>query len=182
MMRQVALIAVLVALGGCAGSAAGAPEVTVVAASSLQPGTVPPAPAEPLLAITGRIGVTNSDGALQLDAGALDRLERLKVTVFDPWIKQDIEVQGVWLADLLNLARPADGASGLHMAALDFYEVDLTMAEVGAGGILLATRTADGSGIPVAEGGPTRIVFVDGNPTGSRPELWIWSLKTIDVR
>jgi hypothetical protein len=187
-MRQVALIAAvagLVGLSGCAGStgAISAPDVTVVATPSLQPGTALPAPTEPpLLTVTGRIGTTNSAGALQLDAGTFDRLGRVEVTVFDPWIKQDIAVQGIWLADLLTVARADGGASAVHLVALDNYEVDLSMADVRAGGILLATRTADGSAIPVTQGGPTRIVFVDGNPTGSRPELWIWSLTTIDVR
>ncbi|HWM57606.1 MAG TPA: hypothetical protein VNO83_07220 [Pseudonocardia sp.] len=39
--------------------------------------------------------------------------------VFDPWTKQDLEVQGVWLADVLQVARADEEARSLHLAALD---------------------------------------------------------------
>jgi hypothetical protein len=43
-------------------------------------------------------------------------------------------------------------------------------------------QNLDGSPIPVAEGGPTRIVFRDGIPAGNNSEQWIWSLSTIEVQ
>jgi hypothetical protein len=48
--------------------------------------------------------------------------------------------------------------------------------------VLLATRTGDGGAIPIAEGGPIRIVFADGVASGANANQWIWSVTTIDVR
>lgn len=181
-----------VALAGCAvgqnpaaesDPPATPPEISVVAEPTLHPGTPAPAPSDAaVLTLLGRIGSTNDGQKLRLDQRTLDGLGRIQATVFDPWIKQDVRVQGVWLADLLAFAETDAAASGVHMTALDDYEIDLTMADVRSGGILLATRNGDGSTIPINDGGPTRIVFVGEVAVGSRPELWIWSLETIDVR
>lgn len=142
-----------------------------------------PAPTGPtVLAVTGRIGVTNGDGALSLDEETLDALGRLRLTVYEPWVKQTLNFQGVWLGDLLRVAHPDPGAQTLHITALDDYQVELPIADVLAGGVLLATRDGDGHPIPVEDGGPTRIVFVEGVPSGASADQWIWSLATIDVR
>jgi multidrug efflux pump subunit AcrA (membrane-fusion protein) len=97
-----AVAAVLLAgPSGCAATSAPAttvaapPSVALVEAPSLRPGTPVPAPTEPaLLTLTGRIGSTNGAGALRLDADSLGRLGRIQVTVFDPWTKQNLQVQG----------------------------------------------------------------------------------------
>ncbi len=186
MLVTLAAAMVLAGLGGCGGGAASvgaSPGVAVVELPALQPGTPVPVPVgEPVLTLTGRIASTNVDGTLRLDRDTLDRLGRIQVTVLDPWTKQDLQVQGTWLADLLTLAQADPAAQSLHLTALDDYQIDLSLVEVRAGGIMLATRTRDGAGIGVDEGGPTRIVFVGASPAGSRPELWIWSLDSIDIR
>ena len=55
------------------------------------------------------------------------------------------------------------------------------MADVRAGGIMLASGDGEGAALPIDHGGPTRIVFMDGAQAGVNPDHWIWSLKTIDV-
>ena len=60
--------------------------------------------------------------------------------------------------------------------------MSLSLADVRAGGILLATGDGSGAHIPIADGGPTRIVFLKGLPAGANADQWVWSLKTIDVR
>jgi hypothetical protein len=40
----------------------------------------------------------------------------------------------------------------------------------------------DGSAIPIDQGGPVRVVFLDGVEAGKNPDQWIWSIKEIDVR
>ena len=77
---------------------------------------------------------------------------------------------------------PTRGAQTIHFTALDDYQIDLSLADVRAGGILLATRTGDGGPIPIEDGGPTRIVFVGGVPAGASADQWIWNLAMIDVR
>jgi hypothetical protein len=96
--------------------------------------------------------------------------------------KQRMSFQGVWLADVLAAAGVDGGATGLHLTALDNYQVDLPIADVRAGGVLLATRNGDGGATPIAEGGPIRIVFADGAEAGANANQWIWSLTTMDVR
>lgn len=70
----------------------------------------------------------------------------------------------------------------MHLTALDDFQSDLTTAEIARGGILLATKTGDGSPIDIENDGPTRIVFLDGVEAGENVNAWIWSLKTLDVK
>ena len=169
--RGVGAAALLVAAlaTGCAAQptgmpAAGAqPSVSVIAPPRPASGQgVPAVVGDPVLTFTGRIGSTNAAQALEFDAASLDRLGVLKVAVYEPWVRQSMEFQGLWLADVLAGARADRDARSLHLTALDDYQIDLTTAEVRSGGIFLATKRGDGTAIPIEEGGPTRIVFTDG--------------------
>jgi hypothetical protein len=159
------------------------PAVAVLEPAQLGPEEPVPAPTgATVLTVTGLIGSTNGGRVLRLDQATLDRLGRVRVTVYEPWVRQTLGFQGVWLADLLALARPDPTARTVHVTALDDYQVDLSVADVRAGGILLATRDGAGNPIRVEDGGPTRIVFVGGVPSGASADQWIWSLSTIDLR
>jgi hypothetical protein len=159
------------------------PTATVLATSVLHPGDPVPDPeGDTVLTLTGMIGKHNHDSSLRLDAATLDRLGLLEVQVYEPWVKQTMEFQGVWLTDLVALAQVDQAARSLHLTALDDYQIDLTLADVRAGGIFLATRTGEGAPIPVEDGGPTRVVFTAGVRAGSSADQWIWSLSTIDIR
>jgi hypothetical protein len=155
---------------------------TRIEGATLRPGQPVPRPKDPVLTVTGKISETNDGDALALGTDTLDRLGVLEVRLYEPWAKKRMSFRGVWLADLLEVAGAAPSARGVHMTALDDYEVDLTAEEIGAGGIFVATKAGDGSAIPVDEGGPTRIVFVDGVKAGKNSARWIWSLRDIDVR
>ena len=160
-----------------------APAPSVVKAPDADANEVPDAPeGRALLTITGRIAATNGDGTLSLDQTQLDRLGLLAMDVNDPWAKKRIGVQGFWLRDLVDLARPAAGATSLHLTALDDYQVDITLADIRSQSIFLATRTGDGAALPVDEGGPTRVVFGDDLASRFSPDMWIWNIETIEVR
>lgn len=187
--------AVLVATAGCGGagpgaagsgvpaSPAGSLPATDLAAPKLVPGAAVPTPAgTPVLTVTGRIERPNTAAGLSLDVETIEQLGLRQVTLYDPWAKRRLSFRGVWLADLLDVAGVAGPADAVHLTALDDYEVDLRMTDVRAGGIFLATKTGDGASIPVADGGPTRIVFVGDVPSGRDAKQWIWSLKTLEVR
>jgi hypothetical protein len=179
------VLAAVTALAVGCGTAqpAPAPPVSVVKAPDPDGTAVPAVPqGKPLLTITGRIGVTNADHTLRLDQAELDRLGLLALSVNDPWAKQRIALQGVWLRDLVDVARPDAGATSLHLVALDDYQVDLNLADVRDQSIFLATRTGDGTVLPIEEGGPTRIVFADGLADRFSPDMWIWNIETIEVR
>jgi hypothetical protein len=142
---------------------------------------VPRATEKPVFTVTGRIAVQNRDGALVFDRPTLDRLGVRQVRLYEPWTKEHLDFRGVWLQDLLAVAGVKPGATKLHIVALDDYAVDLKLADVLAGGIMIATSAGDGSAIPIDQGGPTRVVFMDGVEAGVNPDQWVWSLKAIDV-
>lgn len=171
-----------VGVGTAAPAAAASAAASVIAPPSAGATTVPDPTGAAVLTVTGLVGATNAGAALRFDAAGLDRLGLLKVEVFEPWVKKDLSYQGTWLTDLLGVARPGPTASSVHITALDDYQVDLTMADIAAGGIFLATKRGDGTPIPVEEGGPTRIIFVGGVASGASRDRWIWSLTTIDIR
>jgi hypothetical protein len=187
-----ALTGVLTAAVGCGGQAAtqttkaepkASASATAVSAATLKPGQTLPAPVgKPAFVMTGKIAATNQAGGLAFDLPTLEKLAVYDVRLYEPGIKQDTNFRGVWLQDLLAVAGVKADAARLHFVALDDYTVDLTIADVRAGGILLATRAGDGSTLPIDKGGPTRIVFLKGVKSGANPDQWIWSLKAIDVQ
>jgi hypothetical protein len=184
----IALLAVA-GLAACGGSpptqpvaTKASPAATVASASLTQGQAVPVPTGRPVLTVTGKITRRNQGRALVWDVATLDRLGLAKVTLFEPWTKKTLSFQGVWLADLMKVAGAETGARSVHLTALDDYAVDLSAADVGAGGIMIATATGAGKGIPIEDGGPTRIVFASGTAAGKNPDQWIWSLKSLDVR
>ena len=176
---------VVVALGCGSAESTGSstPGPSVVKVPDADASVVPSAPqGDAVLTITGRIAGTNGAGALTLDQAQLDRLGLLAVSVEDPWAKKRIDVQGVWLRDLVGLARPDAGATSLRFTALDDYQIDLTLAEIRAEPVFLATRTGAGGALPVEDGGPTRVVFTDDVAGRFSPDQGIWNIETIEVR
>jgi DMSO/TMAO reductase YedYZ molybdopterin-dependent catalytic subunit len=97
-------------------------------------------------------------------------------------VKKQMSFQGVWLADVLKVAGVDQSARSVHFTALDDFQTDLTTTQIAKGGIFLATKSGDGSPIDIENGGPTRIVFMDGVKAGKNEDAWIWSLKTLDVK
>lgn len=154
----------------------------VLRPATLRPGQPVPAPAgKPLLTLTGTISAPNDGGALALDRRTLAQLRQVEVEVYEPWVKMQLRFRGVWLQDVLAVAGATNRAS-IRITALDDYAIELTAADLKAGGVLLATSDGDGADIPVDAGGPTRIVFVGGVRAGANADQWIWSLRSIDIR
>lgn len=188
----VGLGAAVLALAGCGGQSATAPAGATAAASeaapvvlraaTLRPGQPVPSPAgTPLLSLVGNVTAANAGSSIVLDRSVLAGLTQVQLRTYEPWVKQDLTFRGVWLADLLAVAGAPAGAA-VRITALDDYAVTLSAADLRGGGILLATTDGRGDAIPVAQGGPTRIVFTAGLPAGANADRWIWSLRTIDVR
>jgi hypothetical protein len=135
-----------------------------------------------VLTLTGNVTAHNQGHSVALDMATLESLELVRVEMYEPWSKKDLTFGAVELEDLLAVAGAAPGATSIHMTALDDYEVDLTMDEIRAGGILVATQQGKGGALPIDQGGPVRIVFRDDVKAGASPDQWIWSLTTIEVR
>ena len=145
-----------------------------VSAASLEVGDVVPAP-------TGVAVLTVGDGlsgGVVFDLATLERAGMVAGELFEPFEKKRVTFTGVELKHVLAVAGVPAGTD-LHLVALDEYAVDLTAADVEAGGILLAT-SVDGKPIPIANGGPIRVVFLDDVELGKTTDLWIWSLARIE--
>jgi hypothetical protein len=171
-------------LGGCAGEApvggetAAGPTPTATAL----PLTIPEQKGASLLTISGKIGADNKGDALVLDESAVAGLAKLDLSFTDPFQKKTLALKGVWMADLLVAAEVTDDARSVRMTALDDYVIDFTMDEVRAGGMFLAVADQHSKPLTLENGGPTRVVFVDGTAAGANSDKWIWSLATIEVQ
>lgn len=177
------VLLVLLLFAGCGTNAA--PFETVSPAAFTPGSPLPPPTNAPVLALQGDIAVKNVGEQLVLDMPTLEKLGLVKYATNDPWLKTKPTFTGVLLRDLLKFAGVSAKATNLHMTALDDYAVDIPVAEANKWPILVVTKT-DGNYMPVSDKGPTRIIF----PYDQHPEidqikykdLWIWNLKTIDVK
>jgi len=138
-------------------------------------------PKKSILDVSGAIGSLNSSEMLSFDLATIDRLPTINVSLYEPFLKRRVTYQGVFLADILSMAKVKAGATTLHMRALDDFVTDFDLDLLETNRIVIATRE-EGKLIPVAKGGPTRVVFPDDASAGVDTEKWIWSLKTIEVR
>jgi hypothetical protein len=190
-VASAALSALLtLAAGACSSSkpktsekAAPGSETRTVSAATLTAGEPVPAPtSDPVLRLTGRIGTTNTEGALALDVTSVERLGLVSFELYEPYQKRRMGFQGVPLGKVVDLAGAEAGAQEIHMVALDDYTADMKLTEARTEGVMLATRSADGSALPLEDGGPTRILFLDGTPGAKNDSQWVWSLATVEVR
>jgi hypothetical protein len=187
---RISAVAALLLLTACGSHSTGGPvagtdpaAVRVISVPTLRPGAPVPTPSgPPVFTVTGKISATNRGETLALDRATVESLGVVQATMYEPWTKKTTTFRGVWLKDLVELFGVPDDATGLHITALDDYAVDLKLSDVRAGGIMLATRAADGSDIPIDQGGPSRIVFLDGVAAGANADQWVWSIKEIAVR
>ena len=168
--------------GGSDDSGVAAGRFAEVGEDSLTTKDAVPAPSgEVVLTVTGALSRPNVGSNVQFDMATLERLGLREGVVFEPWEKIDMRFTGVDLQRLLDSVGASANAATIHITALDDYQVDLSMAEVRSGTIILATRQ-DGALIPVDNGGPTRIVFGTGTKSGENPDQWVWSVAQIDIR
>jgi hypothetical protein len=186
-LAALALVAAL-AVAGCGGegepSPAAAPDASVplvVDDGSLAAGEKVGAPkGEVVLTMTGAIGERNNGKNLELDLASLEQMRRVRLEATEPFLKRRVMFEGVLLSDLLAVAGVPETASKVSLTALDDYKVDFKLADVRSSQMLLATR-ADGNRMPVDRSGPIRVVFPDASSLGRNPDLWIWSVSTMEV-
>ncbi len=138
--------------------------------------------AAPLPAPTGEVVLTvaGAEGVVDADLAGIEGLGTVTTKVYEPFIEADVEFTGVPVDVVLAAAGvPLDAP--LTWVALDDYEVSFTRAAAAAEGALLATRQ-DGAPIPVADGGPIRVVFPQPDaPLARDLNLWIWSARRVEV-
>ena len=176
-----AIIALLMA--ACGGTPD--PGYAIVAPASIGPTDAIPTPSgEKVLAISGLVAAKNGDDALSFDIPTLERLGLVEYSVNDPWLKDTFTYTGVLMSDLLKYAGTFHTAQSVHIVALDDYQVDIPIADIDKWPILLATRS-NGEYLSVDNFGATKIIYPYGSHSidkTSHNDLWIWSLKSMEVR
>lgn len=184
--RTLAVVAVL-SMAACGVTAAervdpatpsGAP---VTRAGTLGTGALEPPAGRIVLTVTGAITGGNDGDRVSLDLALLERMPSLEATIHEPFIGQDVRFDGVLLSDLLRIVGAQEDASVLSMTALDDYHVRLPLEQLDTDRTLLAFA-ADGHPIEIADGGPTRIVFLDQTGLAANTDNWIWSVSDIVVQ
>ena len=173
-----AFVAVLYRSGGDdrAGSAS-APTAAVPEPVAVKP--LPAPSGERILRIrgveTGNVSATET----AVDFATLDRAATDKLTIREPFVKRKMTFSVVPMGELLQRAGADPAARKLYMHALDDYHVDLPMAGLKDAGFL-ATRV-DGKKIPIAKGGPIRLLFSGHGKLARDTDNWIWSLDSVRV-
>ena len=119
---------------------------------------------KPMLTVSGKIAVTNKDGAAQFDRAMLEGMGMVSIETNTPWYKGSVKFEGVSLAKLMA----AVGASGdkIVAVALNDYAVEIPMEDIKKYNVVLALKR-DGEYMPVRDKGPLFIVY----PYDSDPEL-----------
>ncbi len=173
-VRSFVLGAVVVLAVTACGKKAEPPAAAPATATTLAP--LPAATGEPIF------DIANGSGAspLGVDLATLDGMANRTYTVTEPFEEKRIAFKGVDLWSVLQRAGVPTTAKTVHIVALDDYKIDLSVAELRKGGIILATK-ADGEPIPLDHGGPSRVIFLEGVDAGANPDRWIWSVSHITV-
>lgn len=136
------------------------------------PAIDPPGPDEVVLTVTGPSGTT------EYTLAQLRERATTKLSVDEPFVKQRIEFAGVPMSELLQAAGLA-GDTKVNTVALNNYSFAAPASVfTDSNGIIAVTQA--GGDIPIAQGGPIRIVFPDGTAGSSNLEAWNWSLDRIE--
>ena len=133
---------------------------------------------------TGEVVLTvaTDEGSRDWDVATLADLPQHELTVLEPFVEEEHTYTGPFWADVLRASGvDLEAAEAVEVVALDDFVADLPVDAETLDGLLLA-HLQDGEEIPVAEGGPLRLVFPPGNPTGANLNNWIWSVRTATVR
>jgi hypothetical protein len=161
------------------------PVYSVVSEASLSAGSEVPAPENDIiLTISGKIGTTNADDAIEMDLATIESVGLVDYTVTDPFENKEITYRGPLMSDLLALWQVPDDATTLHMVALNDYAVDVPLADLKQYPVIFALQ-ADGEYLPVSTRGPAMLVYPYDDFEFEQSvynDYWIWQLKSIEVQ
>jgi hypothetical protein len=158
--------------------AGSAPATTVAKPVAVKPPFV--SKGEPVLRIEGVKRGNVSATVTEVAYATLDRAASRQLTVVEPFVKRKMTFTVIPMAELLQRAGVDPSARNLYLHALDDYHVDLPIAGLKAAGFL-ATR-AEGKKIPIAKGGPIRLVFSGHGKLARDEDNWVWSFDSARVK
>jgi hypothetical protein len=136
----------------------------------------------PLLAVSGRIGVTNDPAGAVFDRAMLDALPQGRFLTTNSWDPERRAYSGPWLKDLVA----AVGATGhrIKVTALNDYAVTMPVPADQPFPPILASRIDD-QPIPTWGKGPLWVMYDLASDPGVRTkeiEAWaVWNVKSIEV-
>ena len=179
-MRKVVMIGLLAALTAVA-TACGGEDMEVVPSSEAAVTENPygglevPSPSanEPILKLV------KGGKVISLSLNDLRKYPAVKVTVFEPFVKQDIEFVGVAMEELFR-AVGIEGTDIVLTVALNEYSYSNLASEFVGTEAFLAYEQG-GAPISMSRGGPIRIIVPNGKSLTDSLEVWNWSLAEIRV-
>ena len=173
-MKFSLLVSLPLALALTSCGSGGSPSVPLaVATATASKAPLPVATGKPVVVLHALAGRA---GDARLDMAGLDAMSSKSADIYEPFVKKTVHFEGVPLGELLSRAGITSGS--IHIHALDDYTFDGKVADFVADGALLATK-ANGRAIPVAEGGPIRIVFDTTNSLAKNTDAWVWSVDSM---
>ena len=135
-----------------------------------------------ILSISGKISVTNDNGAARFDRDALEALGLTEITTTTPWYDAPMKFEGIRLDRLMKVV----GATGekLQAKALDDYATEIPIADFESYKTLLALKR-NGEFLSVKDKGPLFIVYpFDDNPVLKHQRFFsrcAWSVRRMTV-
>ena len=119
---------------------------------------------DPILTVSGNVGLTNGDGTADFDRDMLEGMGTSSFTTATPWHEGAVTFEGVLMTKLMR----AVGARGetVTALALNDYATEIPMSDFERFGVLLALKR-DGSYMPVRDKGPLFIIY----PFDASPDL-----------
>jgi hypothetical protein len=139
-------------------------QAAAISASAAAPPGLPRPSGDAILTVSGKVRVTNADGAADFDRAMLERLGTSSFTTTTPWFGGAATFEGILVTKLMQ----AVGAHGETVAALALndYATEIPMSDFEQFGVLLALKR-DGSYMSVRDKGPLFIIY----PFDTRPDL-----------
>ena len=151
--------------------------------ASFAAGTLDKPADDPMLTISGKIAVTNGDGAARFDRAMLESIGMVSFSTQTPWYKEPVKFEGVPLDKLLEKV----GANGDRIAAiaLNDYSAEIPMEDIKKFGVILALKR-DGEYMSVRDKGPLFVIYpFDSNPELKAQKYYsrsVWQVAKLEVR
>jgi hypothetical protein len=137
---------------------------------------------DPILEITGQIGVTNRAGAAVFDREMLEATSMEKIVTTTPWHKGAVTFEGPSIAKLLRSVE-ANGSS-VRVVALNDYSVTIPMDDFARHGVILAMKQ-DGKYMSIRDKGPLFVIYPYDSDAELKQQMYYarsaWQVKRIEV-
>lgn len=137
-----------------------------------------------MLTVSGRIGITNVDDRIEMDRETIIRTGLVSYSGLDIFEEVDHTFKGVLLSNLVDVWQIDEGATTLHIVALNDYAIDVPLTHLDEMPIFYAMWT-DEALMDSSYRGPAMLVYPTNEYQLDRDQyskFWIWQIQEIEVR